>query len=100
MKEVLTKSFWHGVKKTYDEALAGPPPTKVPSADPVEGDLDPAPRSETQSIDTQVPDNWVDPVEEASQESFPASDSPAWAMGSEPNASIDDKKYDNSFPRG
>ena len=92
MKEVLTKSFWHGVKKTYDEALAGPPPTKVPSAASVEGDLDPAPRSETQSIDTEASDNSVDPIEEASQESFPASDSPAWAMGSEPNASIDEQE--------
>jgi hypothetical protein len=24
MKELLTKSFWQGVKKTYDEALKGP----------------------------------------------------------------------------
>ena len=27
MKEVLTKSFWQGVKKTFYEALEGPPPT-------------------------------------------------------------------------
>jgi hypothetical protein len=26
MKELLTKSFWQGIKKTYDEALKGPPP--------------------------------------------------------------------------
>ena len=26
MKELLTKSFWQGVKKTYDDALKGPPP--------------------------------------------------------------------------
>jgi len=27
MKEVLTKSFWKDVKKTFDEALEGPPAT-------------------------------------------------------------------------
>jgi hypothetical protein len=26
MKEVLTKSFWQGVKKTFYEALEDPPP--------------------------------------------------------------------------
>lgn len=26
MKEVLTKSFWQSVKKTFDEALEDPPP--------------------------------------------------------------------------
>jgi hypothetical protein len=25
MKEVLTKSFWQGVKKTFHDALKGPP---------------------------------------------------------------------------
>jgi hypothetical protein len=25
MKEVFTKSFWEGVKKTFDEAREGPP---------------------------------------------------------------------------
>jgi hypothetical protein len=26
MKEVFSKSFWEGVKKTFDEAREGPPP--------------------------------------------------------------------------
>jgi hypothetical protein len=26
MKELLTKRFWQDVKKTYDDALKGPPP--------------------------------------------------------------------------
>ena len=28
MKEVFTKSFWEGVKKTFDEAHEGPPPVE------------------------------------------------------------------------
>jgi hypothetical protein len=27
MKEVFTKSFWEGVKKTFDDAREGPPTT-------------------------------------------------------------------------
>jgi len=38
MKEVFTKSFWEGVKKTFDEALKGPPPENTPLQTPVEGD--------------------------------------------------------------
>ncbi len=37
MKELLTKTFWTGVKKTYDDALKGPPPeekTLPPAAEP------------------------------------------------------------------
>jgi hypothetical protein len=38
MKELLTKTFWQGVKKTYDDALKGPPPadkTLQPAAEPI-----------------------------------------------------------------
>ena len=31
MKEVFTKSFWEGVKKTFDEAREDPPPANTPS---------------------------------------------------------------------
>jgi|HubBroStandDraft_2_1064218.scaffolds.fasta_scaffold4216748_1 hypothetical protein len=37
MKELLTKRFWQDVKKTYDDALKGPPPEDkalLPAADP------------------------------------------------------------------
>lgn len=35
MKELLTKTFWQGVKKTYDDALKGPlPEDKSPQALP------------------------------------------------------------------
>jgi hypothetical protein len=37
MKEVLTKSFWQGVKKTFYEALEGPPPTHDASQAPAAG---------------------------------------------------------------
>lgn len=32
MKGVLTKTFWHGVKKTFDDALEGPHPKDQASA--------------------------------------------------------------------
>jgi hypothetical protein len=34
MKEVLTKSFWQSVKKTFKEALEGPPPDDSASQAP------------------------------------------------------------------
>jgi hypothetical protein len=38
MKEVLTKSFWEGVKKTFHEALEDPPPADDSLQTPAEGD--------------------------------------------------------------
>jgi hypothetical protein len=36
MKEVFSKSFWQGVKKTFDQALEDPPPAEnaqIPAED-------------------------------------------------------------------
>jgi len=49
MKEVFTKSFWEGVKKTFDEAREGPPPADSVSQTPAEGDLPSSSSSETPS---------------------------------------------------
>jgi hypothetical protein len=38
MMEVFTRSFWEGVKKTFDEAREGPPPANTASQTPAEGD--------------------------------------------------------------
>ena len=39
MKEVLTKSFWKDVKKTFDEALEGPPPADESVQTPDKSDV-------------------------------------------------------------
>jgi hypothetical protein len=39
MKEVLTKSFWDGVKKTFHEALEGPPQADAALPIPADRDL-------------------------------------------------------------
>jgi hypothetical protein len=38
MKEVFTKSFWQGVKKTFDQALEDPPPAEQALQTPAEAD--------------------------------------------------------------
>lgn len=43
MKEVFTKSFWEGVKKTFEEAQQDSPPAKKMTETPPEGN--PATRS-------------------------------------------------------
>ena len=48
MKEVLTKSFWKDVKKTFDEALEGPPAESTvqkPTEDDVKASATPEPPS-------------------------------------------------------
>ncbi|HTW65117.1 MAG TPA: hypothetical protein VME17_10900 [Bryobacteraceae bacterium] len=63
MKEVFTKSFWQGVKKTFDQALEDPPPaedgpgasstsaTPPPSATPSSSTPSSATASPTESPD-------------------------------------------------
>jgi hypothetical protein len=43
MKELLTKSFWDGVKKTFNDALEGPPPEESASPAPAEPETPPPP---------------------------------------------------------
>jgi hypothetical protein len=49
MKEVLTKSFWQGVKKTFHEALKGPRPEDSASQAPAEANPKTPVASETRS---------------------------------------------------
>jgi hypothetical protein len=49
MTEVFTKSFWEGVKRTFHEALEGPPPADNVLETPAEVDLSASPTSETPS---------------------------------------------------
>ena len=49
MKEILTKSFWEGVRKIFHEALEGPPPANTALQTPREGDLSALSNSETPS---------------------------------------------------
>jgi hypothetical protein len=49
VKEVFTKSFWQGVKKTFDEAREDPPPADNAAQTSPEGDLSASKKSETPS---------------------------------------------------
>jgi hypothetical protein len=49
MKEVFTKSFWKGVKKTFEEAREGQPPADKISETPAEGDPSASSTSDTPS---------------------------------------------------
>ena len=50
MKEVFTKSFWKGVKKTFDLALEdSPPPANKALQTPAEAELSSSSTSETPS---------------------------------------------------
>jgi hypothetical protein len=49
MKELFTKSFREGVKKTFQAALEGPQPTDNTLQTPAEGDLRASSTSETPS---------------------------------------------------
>ena len=50
MKEVFTKSFWQGVRKTYYQALESQPPEDGASQAPAEGNPSPSSTSETPSL--------------------------------------------------
>jgi hypothetical protein len=50
MKEVFTKSFWEGVKKTFDQAREDPPlPAEKLLQTPAEGELSASSTLETPS---------------------------------------------------
>ena len=54
MKEVFTKRFWEGVKKTFDEAREEPPavpalPTPVEDAPPIRSEAPPPVKSESRA---------------------------------------------------
>jgi len=49
MKEVLTKSFWRGVKKTFHDALEGPPAGDHTSQAPADDHPKTSSKSETRS---------------------------------------------------
>jgi hypothetical protein len=61
MKEILTKSFWQGVKKTFHEALEEPPTADNALQTPAEGGPNAASTSATAS---SPPDPLFSPTEQ------------------------------------
>ena len=55
MKEVLTKTFWQGVKKTFYEAMEDPPPKDNAPQAPAEGKATASSTSETPSTSSEKP---------------------------------------------
>ena len=53
MKEVLTKSFWQGVKKTFHDALEDPPPTENVSQTPADASPSSIPETPSPSVPSE-----------------------------------------------
>jgi hypothetical protein len=53
MKEVLTKSFWQGVKKTFHDALEDPTPSENVSQTPADPSVSPIPEPSSPSVPTE-----------------------------------------------
>jgi hypothetical protein len=61
MKEILTKSFWQGVKKTFHEALEEPPTADHALQAPAEGGPN---ASSTSATPSSPPDRLFSPTEQ------------------------------------
>ncbi len=53
MKEVLTKSFWQGVKKTFHDALEDPPPAEKALQPPADPTASPVPETSPPSVPSE-----------------------------------------------
>jgi hypothetical protein len=59
MKEVLTKSFWQGVKKTFYEALENPPALEKPPTE--DKSTAPPPLAENKPEESSISDSLSSP---------------------------------------
>jgi hypothetical protein len=55
MKEVFTKDFWKGVKKTFEQALEDPSPADTVSQAPTEADRSEASSTSEKSSSPPIP---------------------------------------------